>query len=664
VIRAPRELRAAVEVALGPAGSALIVGTLADAQALRGAFGAEAGEIAFLPLALVRPAPALRVPDDVAADPGFAGPLVDHLEPPAGEYADAIGALLGDTVLAQDLDAALRIRAGGFEGRIVTRAGEALSPAGIVTTGRRTPGQTGTVGRADDITEGRRALGRLEETSGDCARRIDAAAASLRRMEAALAAADAGITEEAERRADVERRLTLEQAEGARLDDELAALDAEARETGDAMGVHESARERFAAAAAALEQRVAALDSEAVDLSKRLQEQASAARAAREALTDARLAITQLDARRAGLRARLTEAERGAAASEEHRRSLELEATGLDAEAAALEAEEAAARGRCAALTADGERLEASLAALDAERAVVASRRAEVEQQHADAAARTGTLAEDAHRVELRQAQIDAELASARRRIEEEFGLPFERAAADAPDGLDRDETLGRIEALRGLIAALGPVNLIAIEEHRAAAARAEALRGQYDDVARTLAALRALIVDLETVIRERFDETFRAVNEEFSGLFVRLFGGGRAGLDLVAVEGGDEPGIDIVVQPPGKNLRSLSALSGGERVLVSLALIFAMLRVRPSPFCVFDEVEAALDEANTRKVAQVLREIAAQTQIIIITHNKATMEACDILFGVTMEEPGVSHIVSVRLEDAQSARFAEQPVG
>jgi chromosome segregation protein len=483
-------------------------------------------------------------------------------------------------------------------------------------------------------------------------------------MEAALAAADAGITEEAERRADVERRLTLEQAEGARLDDELAALDAEARETGDAMGVHESARERFAAAAAALEQRVAALDSEAVDLSKRLQEQASAARAAREALTDARLAITQLDARRAGLRARLTEAERGAAASEEHRRSLELEATGLDAEAAALEAEEAAARGRCAALTADGERLEASLAALDAERAVVASRRAEVEQQHADAAARTGTLAEDAHRVELRQAQIDAELASARRRIEEEFGLPFERAAADAPDGLDRDETLGRIEALRGLIAALGPVNLIAIEEHRAAAARAEALRGQYDDVARTLAALRALIVDLETVIRERFDETFRAVNEEFSGLFVRLFGGGRAGLDLVAVEGGDEPGIDIVVQPPGKNLRSLSALSGGERVLVSLALIFAMLRVRPSPFCVFDEVEAALDEANTRKVAQVLREIAAQTQIIIITHNKATMEACDILFGVTMEEPGVSHIVSVRLEDAQSARFAEQPVG
>jgi chromosome segregation protein len=291
----------------------------------------------------------------------------------------------------------------------------------------------------------------------------------------------------------------------------------------------------------------------------------------------------------------------------------------------------------------------------------VAARRADVEQQHADAAARADALAEDAHRVELRQAQVEAEIGSARRRIEEEFGMPFDRAAADVAESVSRDETLGRIDALRGVIAALGPVNLIAIEEHRAAASRAEALRAQYHDVTGALEALRGLITDLEAVIRERFEDTYRAVNEEFSGLFVRLFGGGRAGLEQVMVEGSDEPGIDVVVQPPGKNLRSLSALSGGERVMVSLALIFAMLRVRPSPFCVFDEVEAALDEANTRKVAQVLRELAAQTQIIIITHNKATMEACDVLFGVTTEEPGVSHIVSVRLEEAQRE---QQPVG
>jgi chromosome segregation protein len=231
------------------------------------------------------------------------------------------------------------------------------------------------------------------------------------------------------------------------------------------------------------------------------------------------------------------------------------------------------------------------------------------------------------------------------------------------PESIDRDETLGRIEALRGLIAALGPVNLIAIEEHRQAEARATALRAQLEDVQGALAALRTTISDLETIIREQFDETFRAVDAEFSALFVRLFGGGRAGLELVEAEGSDEPGVDITVQPPGKALRSLSALSGGERVLVALALLFAMLRVRPSPFCVFDEVEAALDEANTRKVAEVLREIADQSQIIIITHNKATMEACDVMFGVTMEEPGVSHMVSMRLQDRERDE-AGQPVG
>jgi chromosome segregation protein len=659
VIRAPREMRAAVEAALGPALSALIVATVDDAHALRTALGEAAGEIAFLPLTLVRRA-APAVPAAAAADPGYAGRILDHVEI-AGEDREAVRALLDGAVVARDLAAAFRIRGAGFEGRIVTPAGESVSPAGVVTTGRRAPAHTGTVGRADEIAETRADLDRLEAAARACAGRIAAAAGQLREMDAALADADAGIVEEAERRADAERRATLADAERARIAEELADLGAEARAAEDAVREHEHARDQFAAAAAAIEQRVAGLEGEAADLDARLRAHAASARAAQETLTNARVAITELEGRRAGVRGRIAEADRALAGLDERRGALELEGTGLDADAAALAAEEHAARGRCEALAAEGAQLEASLTALDAERAAVAARRADVEQQHADAAARADALAEDAHRVELRQAQVEAEIGSARRRIEEEFGMPFDRAAADVADSVSRDEALGRIESLRGLIAALGPVNLIAIEEHRAAAMRAEALRAQYDDVTGALEALRGLITDLEAVIRERFEETYRAVNDEFSGLFVRLFGGGRAGLEQVMVEGSDEPGIDVVVQPPGKNLRSLSALSGGERVMVSLALIFAMLRVRPSPFCVFDEVEAALDEANTRKVAQVLRELAAQTQIIIITHNKATMEACDVLFGVTTEEPGVSHIVSVRLEEAQRE---QQPVG
>jgi chromosome segregation protein len=335
----------------------------------------------------------------------------------------------------------------------------------------------------------------------------------------------------------------------------------------------------------------------------------------------------------------------------------------FDLETARLVGQEEAARQRCQDLAAESAGLEKTLTALDAERAGVAARRADLETQTREAAGRAEALANDAHRAELRQAQVDAEIGSARRRIEEEFGRSCDRLAADVPDAVDRDETLGRMEALRGLINALGPVNLLAIDEHRLAAARAASLRSGWEDTRGAQAALRVLIATLEAVIRERFDTTFRAVNDEFAALFARLFGGGQAELTLVAVDGSDEPGIEIVVRPPGKTLRSLGALSGGERVMVALALVFAMLRVHPSPFCVFDEVEAALDEANTRKVTEILQELAAHSQIIIITHNKATMEACDALFGVTMEEPGISRIVSMRLQER--ARLPEgQPVG
>jgi chromosome segregation protein len=159
----------------------------------------------------------------------------------------------------------------------------------------------------------------------------------------------------------------------------------------------------------------------------------------------------------------------------------------------------------------------------------------------------------------------------------------------------------------------------------------------------------------LDEVLQVKFVQTFAAVNEEFNRLFVRLFTGGRAQLLLVDGEPGSEPGIEIEAQLPGKKMRSLSALSGGERVLVALSLIFAMLRVHPSPFCIFDEVEAALDDANTRKFTTLLRELAQQTQVLIVTHNKGTMEAADVLYGVTMESRGVSKIISMRLTPTQA---------
>ena len=156
--------------------------------------------------------------------------------------------------------------------------------------------------------------------------------------------------------------------------------------------------------------------------------------------------------------------------------------------------------------------------------------------------------------------------------------------------------------------------------------------------------------------MKKRFAYTFEAIRTEFQAVFRELFGGGRA--DLIMTDEKDllNTGIDIVAQPPGKKLQNLGLLSGGERSFTAIALLFAILRVRPVPFCVLDEVEAALDEANVSRFAQYLRKFSQETQFIVITHRKGTMEACDVLYGVTMQESGVSKLVSVRLDDDAKA--------
>jgi len=253
------------------------------------------------------------------------------------------------------------------------------------------------------------------------------------------------------------------------------------------------------------------------------------------------------------------------------------------------------------------------------------------------------------HRTEVRAAQVEAELEAARGRLAAEFGVTLEAAAARRLQG-SREDAQRQLTALREALRELGPVNLRAAEEHAAVRARLDALRTQVDDLDRAAALLREVIGQINAALRVRFRQTFEDVNAEFGRLFQRLFGGGSGYLELVEADDGNEPGLEVIAQLPGKMRRPLVALSGGERVLVALALIFAMLRVHPSPFCIFDEVEAALDDANTQRFVTLLRDLAERTQVLIITHNKGTMTAADVLYGVTMQEPGVSSLVSVRL--------------
>jgi chromosome segregation protein len=205
-------------------------------------------------------------------------------------------------------------------------------------------------------------------------------------------------------------------------------------------------------------------------------------------------------------------------------------------------------------------------------------------------------------------------------------------------------------EKVRKSLQSLGDVNLGAIEEHEELAERFRFLSEQKEDLEGTIHNLREAIARINRTSRKRFRETFELVSKHFSENFPRLFGGGKASLELTEAEDILEAGVDIMAMPPGKRLQNVNLLSGGEKTMTALALLVAVFQVRPSPFFLLDEVDAALDDANVGRFNQLITEMATQSQFLVITHNKRTIEVADVLYGVTMEQRGVSKLVSVVL--------------
>ncbi len=218
----------------------------------------------------------------------------------------------------------------------------------------------------------------------------------------------------------------------------------------------------------------------------------------------------------------------------------------------------------------------------------------------------------------------------------------------------DFSENSKNIKRLKREIKEIGSVNIDAIEEYRKTKERYDFLIDQKEDLETTINSLKEIIVEMQKVMKEQFDVSFKQINIHFSNIFKELFGGGKAEIILEDESDSLQSGIDIRVEPPGKKLQTMSLLSGGERALTAIAVLFAILSINPSPFCVLDEIESALDEANVARYARFLRNYSKNTQFLMITHRKGTMEVADNIYGVTMQESGISNIVSMSLKAAQ----------
>jgi chromosome segregation protein len=259
-------------------------------------------------------------------------------------------------------------------------------------------------------------------------------------------------------------------------------------------------------------------------------------------------------------------------------------------------------------------------------------------------------MTDRAHRAEVQSQRLQADLENMIGRIWDNYEMTYAGAREFASPDFDATQAGVRIEGMRREIRAMGSVNTAAIEDYRAIGERHASMSAQRNDLVRAREDLLGIVEELTQRMEAQFTEQFAILGANFNQTFRALFGGGRAELRLTDEKNPLTCGIDIVAQPPGKRLQLLSLLSGGERALTAIAILFAMLKAKPTPFCILDEIEAALDDSNIANFARYLADYSRNTQFIVVTHRKGTMECCDALYGISMEEKGVSSMVSVEL--------------
>ncbi|MDR1069918.1 MAG: chromosome segregation protein SMC [Gracilibacteraceae bacterium] len=643
----------AVSTALGGALQDIIVTTAARGQEyidwLRKKQG---GRATFLPLDTLR----LSESPDVAlfkSIRGFIGLAADLTAyPPAADRA--VRFLLGRILVAEDMDAALAVaRRASFRFRVVTAAGDQVNVGGSLTGGREGTGG----GEAHNLLRRRR---EIEE--------LDAAAAVLRVKAAELAARRRDLLAAAERRA-AER-------------DALAARRREAEKKKELLAVEQKHHEERRGS---LRERLKLIDLECQEGREQRLEAENSLAACRSALEDLRLRVLALQAEQASaeesareaaersetLNAQITAAKVEEARQEEELRQLEAgiaEAEGKnrrdEQEILTLErrmkdlAREEGELTAAAAQTAEKidiirknlDEWRLALTEQSTERERVSAALVESEEQTRLAQAALRSLEQEAHQEELAITRARTEAEMIWETLQNDFELDREAAALIELPPMSREQARRRVEALKEQIAGLGPVNLSALTEYPAAQERHAFLEAQCADLTAAGNALRELVARLDADMTVRFDVAFQAVNASFAQVFQELFEGGEAELVLEDPDRLLETGIHIVAQPPGKRARILSLLSGGERAFTAIALLLALLRVKPAPFCLLDEIESALDEANVKRFASYIRKLSAGTQFIIISHRRGTMEAADRLYGVTMEESGVSKLLTVNI--------------
>ena len=657
VVSCDQEYEVAIETAFGGAMQNVITETRDDARYLIQYLKSNrAGQVTFLPIEALRPRYESQQIKSACNEMGAVGLAIDLVRYDK-KYENVIHNLLGNTLICDDIQSATII-AGRYPRafKIVTLDGDLIATSGSMTGGSRRENSANLLANerklkdiSDEIAMKRTTLVRAEEKKKEAEGELASARAASRELEEKLqnarlelATANQKLSNLMVNITDKESEYSVYKQSRAQIESKLAELDSEYSSTSKG--------------ASTLSEQSDRASSEMDSVSEQYEQTTKERNRKMEKLNAMQVEIASLES---AIKSNRESAQRSAAEKDSLiKKAASLQALVPDMQRELSDFLDRAAR---AALSDDEQKkldgLVAKIAEVEERKKTLNARVVEIDKARLDTAAEGEHLTEKLHAQELALQKVDADLDFLQQRIEEEYHEDYEGCLKYKVENYDISTSASSIANYKRQITMLGPVNPTAIEEFEELNERHEKMLSEKADLEKAIDDLEKALNEIRDQMLKIFNEGFNTINENFKRTFKELFGGGRAELQLDYTNCEDplDAGVEIVACPPGKNLTKISLLSGGEQALTAIAILFAIIQMRPMPFCVLDEIEAALDDANVGRYASFLKKFAEKTQFIVITHRKPTMEKADVLFGVTMEEKGVSKIVSVKLSEVES---------
>lgn len=653
LIDVKREYVTAIETALGGAMQNIIVESEEDAkQAIGFLRRTKGGRATFLPITSVKG----RILDNInqiSKSSGYIG-AASELISYDKKYDGIIKSLLGRVIVVDNIDNAITMsRTFGYKFRVVTLDGDVLNAGGSMSGGSVNK-QSGFLSRATEIKELGKEISSLTSEMHELASNKDEMNKDLSATESRLNAYIPMLREYEDEilRLDNTLKHLVQSAEtsGSTEDSyraELDQIDEKLSETSEEIAVHLAEVRALESEAEKLQSEIEELEGKNSEISKRKEDKS-------KSIMDetVRLANLQKETEllRTSVRTLETEIAEGKVSSDTKQKDIE----NINSENDRLYTSIHEKEELIINMQKLSEEIKKKISSIDEQKTRIVDTLKNIQSSNKDLTDKLLNLQQELSRVETKRVKLNMEKENTINRLWDEYELSVSAAEEIRTEVEDTKEAFKRLAELKGKIKALGSVNVDAIEEYKSVKERYEFMTSQKADLEKSKADLLEIIDSMEDLMEEHFGTQLNSINKSFSEVFTELFGGGSGRLYLSDPDNILESGIEIEVQLPGKGLQNINLYSGGEKSFIAIALLFAILKVKPTPFCILDEIDAALDDVNVSRFATYLKNYTDQTQFIVITHRRGTMEAANILYGVTMQEKGVSKLLSLQIDDVE----------